>query len=258
MPEGDTIHRLARRMNAALGGHEIEVAEAPNPRSPLHGRASVLAGRALESAEARGKHLLAHFSDGLVLHSHLGMNGRWSITADGPSPYSNPWLRLASGGATATQRGGQTLRLISEGRTRNDPSLRRLGPDPLRSGFEVAAAAARLQSLGRGREIGEALLDQEIIAGIGNAIRVEALFQARVSPWRKVDELSSAELDAVVGENAEVMRIGLETGRRPSSIYGGGRRRCPACHGRIVSRGQGDDNRIAYWCPRCQPGPAPG
>ena len=105
--------------------------------------------------------------------------------------------------------------------------------------------------MGAGRQIGEAVLDQEIIAGVGNAIRIEALYRARVSPWRGVDELAADELAAVVDHSAEVMRIGLRTGRRPSSIYGG-RRACPACGGRIAARGQGDDNRIAYWCPSCQ------
>jgi endonuclease-8 len=251
MPEGDTIHRVARRMNAALAGRELDVAAAPNPRSPVHGRADELAGTTIVEAEAKGKHLLAHFSDGSVLHSHLGMNGRWSVRADGELVFRSPWLLLGAGGAVAAQRGGKTLRIVSEGRARNDPVLRRLGPDPLRPGFSSDRTAERLGLLGTGRQIGEALLDQQIIAGVGNAIRIEGLFRARVSPWRAVDDLSADELGATVDQSAEVMRIGLESGRRPSSIYGG-RRPCPACGGRISARGQGDDNRIAYWCPACQ------
>ena len=252
MPEGDTIHRVARRINAALADREIERSEAPNPRSPVHRRAGELAGRKLENAEAYGKHLLVHFEGGLVLHSHLGMNGRWSVQVDGDSRFTNPWLHLESGEAIAAQRGGKILRIVGEGKSRNDPVLRRLGPDPMRAGFDPSEAAGRLRSLGADREIGEALLDQGIIAGVGNAIRIEGLYRARVSPWRKVADLAAEELDRVVTENVEVMRIGLETGRRPSSIYGGRRRRCPSCGGPISSRGQGDDNRIAYWCPACQ------
>ena len=103
MPEGDTIHRAARRMDAALRGREMVLADAPNPRSPIHGRAKKLEGSVLERVEARGKHLLAHFSTGDVIHSHLGMNGRWFIAADGPDalrqavagPLLGPGHRLA-------------------------------------------------------------------------------------------------------------------------------------------------------------------
>ena len=253
MPEGDTIHLVAGRLNAALGGKRLELADAPNPRSPLHTRAAELGGATLEEAEAFGKHLVAHFSNGLALHSHLGMNGRWFVAADGRLPYGRPWLRLASGRAIASQNGGKILRLVSESRLRNDPGLRRLGPDPLRPGFERRDAVERLRRFGAGREIGDALLDQEIIAGIGNAIRVEGLFQARVSPWRKVEDLEASELELVVAENERVMRVSVAKGRRPRSIYranpGG---RCPRCGGPISSRGQGDDNRTAYWCAACQ------
>jgi endonuclease-8 len=253
MPEGDTIHRAAARINAALAGRVIELADAPNSRSPIHNRAGELQGQTLEQAEAFGKHLVAHFSGGQALHSHLGMNGKWFVTADGRLPYGKPWLRLASGRGIASQTGGKLLRIVSESRARNDPGLLRLGPDPLRAGFEVEAAAERLRRLGAGREIGDALLDQEIIGGIGNAIRVEALFQARLSPWRRVEELSDAELETVVEESRRVMQISIAKGRRPRAIYRTNRRGCPRCRGPVESRGQGDDNRTAYWCPRCQP-----
>jgi endonuclease VIII len=253
LPEGDTIHRAASRLNTALAGRTLELADAPNPRSPIFSRATELQGRTLESAEAFGKHLVAHFSGGLALHSHLGINGRWSIAADGRLPYGKPWLRLASGPAVASQNGGKILRVVSESRLRADPTLRRLGPDPLRPGFVVAEATERLRRLGAGREIGDALLDQEIIAGIGNAIRVEALFRARVSPWREVGDLDPAELELVVAENESLMRTSIAEGRRPRSIYrANGRGGCPACGGPVSTRGQGDDNRTAYWCPRCQ------
>ncbi len=179
MPEGDTIHLVAARINAALAGKRIELADAPNPRSPLHNRAAELQGATLEEVEAFGKHLVAHFSNELALHSHLGMNGRWFVTADGRLPYGRPWLRMAAGRAVASQNGGKILRIVSESRLRNDPGLRRLGPDPLRPGFDLAEAVERLRRLGAGREIGDALLDQGILAGVGNAIRVEALYEAR-------------------------------------------------------------------------------
>jgi endonuclease VIII len=253
MPEGDTIHRAAARINTALGGREIELAEAPNPRSPLHRRASELHGRMLEEAEARGKHLLVHFSGGVVVHTHLGMNGKVFVAADGRLPYGRPWLTLASGRAIAAQTGGKLLRLISETRARNDPALIQLGPDPLRPGFDAAAAASRLRELGRGREIGDGVLDQRIIAGVGNAIRNEALFRAHINPFRKIEELSNDELELVVAEHERVMRESMAKGRRPHSIYRADRRGCPGCGGPVSVQGQGDANRTAYWCRRCQP-----
>ena len=252
MPEGDTIHRTARRMETALGGREMVLADAPNPRSPIHGRAAELQGRVLERAEARGKHLLAHFSDGLALHSHLGMNGRWRIRADGRAPYGKPWLVLSSGRGVAAQSGGQILRLVSESRLRNDPVLARLGPDPLAPGFDLEAAAARLRSAGGRLEIGEALLDQSLVAGIGNAIRNGGLWAARISPWRRVGDLDPAEVERALHHCRRIMEIAVERGRRPESIYRAERRGCPRCGGPVSVRGQGDANRTSYWCPTCQ------
>jgi endonuclease-8 len=251
VPEGDTIHRAAQSLNTALAGKEIGLAEAPNPRSPLRRRASELQGRTLEEAEARGKHLLVHFSGDVVLHTHLGMNGKVFVAADGRLPYGKPWWTLASGRAIAAQTGAKLLRLTSETRARNDPSLMQLGPDPLRPDFDADAAVERLRRYGAGRDIGDVLLDQGIISGTGNAIRAEALFRARVSPFRAIDDLSEDELVLVVAENARVMRESLAKGRRPRAMYRA--RQCPTCGGRVSSRGQGDDNRTADWCPRCQP-----
>jgi endonuclease-8 len=250
--EGDTIHRAARRLDAVLGRRTIERGAAPSPRSPIHGRAAELEGRTLDRVEARGKHLIAGFSGGLALHSHLGVDGRWLIRANRRPPRGRPWLLLASGEAVAAQFGGKLLRLVSESRIRNDPALARLGPDPLAPGFELDAAAARLLRTGPGREVGDALLDQTIVAGVGNAIRNEACFRARISPWRPVGELGGAEADRLVAECRAVMEAGMATGRRPRSVYRQANRPCPRCGTAIRSRGQGDANRIAYWCPGCQ------
>jgi endonuclease VIII len=252
MAEGDTIHRTARRLNAALGGREIALAESPDPRSPVHRRAGELRGRTLERAEARGKHLLAHFSGGVVLHSHLGINGGWRVRGDGRIPYGKPWVLIGSGPAVAAQFGGKLLRLVSESRARNDPGLMQLGPDPLAPGFDAPSAARRLLDAGTGREVGDALLDQRVIAGIGNAIRVEALFRAGVDPWRHVDDLEPHEAESLVRESEGIMRTSLARGRRPRSIYRAARRGCPSCGGEISIAGQGEGNRPTYWCRRCQ------
>lgn len=252
MPEGDTIHRAAGRIGAALGGREIAVAEAPSPRSPLHNRASELTGRTLERAEARGKHLLLHFSGDRVVHSHLGMNGRWLVRADGRMPFGKPWLLLASGPGIAACTGGRILRLIGSARARNDPALLQLGPDPLGPGFDEGEAARRLLGSEPSERVGEALLDQSLIAGIGNVIRVEACHIARVDPWRRVGDLTADEALKLVRASRWIMETAIRRGSRPKRVYGGDRRPCPRCGGRVRARGQGDDNRITYWCEACQ------
>ncbi len=252
MPEGDTIHRIADRMRAALEGREIGRAETPDPRSPIHGRAGTLEGRTLESVEARGKHLIVHFSGNVALHSHLGINGSWRIFADGRLPFGKPWLLLASGRGVAGQFGGKLLRMVSESRIRNDPGLMQLGPDPLAAGFDQDAAARRLLASGADREVGDVLLDQRVIAGIGNAIRNEALYASRIDPWRRIGDLEPEEAEDLIRANQRVMQISIRRGRRPHNVYRADRRRCPSCGGRISVRAQGDANRATYWCPRCQ------
>ncbi len=252
MPEGDTIHRVARRINLALAGRELDMAAAPNPRSPVHHRADELRGRTLERAEAYGKHLLVEFSGGVVVHSHLGMNGRWRVSVEGDLIARNAWLAFGAGERAAAQTGGKLLRVVSRSRARNDPALVQLGPDPLRAGFDPEAAADRLRRMGSGREAGDALLDQSIIAGVGNALKSEAFFQSRIDPIRRVDSLSPDEATNLLEETQRIMRISVESGRRPHWVYRGERKRCPRCGERIEVRRQGDANRSTYWCRACQ------
>jgi len=252
MPEGDTIHRAARKIQTALGGRELALADAPSPRSPIHNRSGELAGAVLERAEARGKHLLLHFSGARVIHSHLGMNGRWFVRADGRLPHGKPWLVLASGRAIASQNGGKILRLVSASRARNDPALLQLGPDPLRPEYDPEEATARLLAYEPSAGVGEALNDQSLIAGIGNVIRIEACFLSKVNPWRTVGEINEDEARALVEATSWVMETSMKRGSRPKQIYGRSRQPCPRCGGRIRTHGQGDDNRITYWCEGCQ------
>jgi endonuclease-8 len=252
VPEGDTVHRIAERIGAALGGRRLERVAAPSPRSPLHSRTAALEGAILEAAEARGKHLLLRFAGGQVVHSHLGMSGRWFVRADGSQPLGRPWLVLAAGPWRAAQSGGRLLRLTSARRVRNDPALRRLGPDPLGSGFDEAAASRRLSGWEPSETVGVALLDQRLLAGVGNVIRIEACFAAAVSPWRRIGELSPEEADRLVASCRSIMSATVRTGHRPKRIYGAEMRPCPRCGERISRRGQGDANRTTSWCPGCQ------
>lgn len=255
MAEGDTIHRLARRMEAELGGKELTSVATPSPRSPLIRVALRLEGRTLEGAEARGKHLVVRFSDDLALRSHLRMSGAWHIYAAGErwrKSTNRAWLVLAADGVEAVQFDGPELELLRSSRLRGHPKLARLGPDLLADGFEPERGVSALRRAGQERELGEALLDQGLLAGIGNVFKSEGCFSARVSPWRRLGELEDGELRRVVASTAELMRNGLETGHREKRIYRRVRQPCPRCGMAIRSRGQGDDNRITYWCPGCQ------
>lgn len=250
MAEGDTILRLARRFEATLVGETIG-AGAPNPRGRAAG-IERLDGRRLERAEARGKHLLLGFGE-LSLHSHLGMSGGWHFYPRGGRwrrPRSAAWAVLCTEGWEAVQFGGPTLRVAPTSRLRHDPQVARLGPDILGETFEAERAIERMRS-DPTRGLGDALLDQSLVAGIGNIFKSEACFAAAVDPWRAIRELSDEELRHVLSTAQALMLEAVESGRHPHRIY---RRRgaCPRCHGPISSAGQGDANRTTYWCPRCQ------
>jgi endonuclease-8 len=259
MAEGDTVHRTAVRIAAALGDRPLLVAAAPNPRSPLRRqrqRLDSLVGRRIERVEARGKHLLVRFEDGLVLHGHQGMRGSWRIYRRGEPrqrPRDRAWVVLATEDAEAAEFGGPHLALLTAAELAREPRLRALGPDVLGEGFDVARGVAALRArAARERELGDALLDQNVIAGIGNIYKAEGCFAARVSPWRRLADCSDEELGRVVLETASLMRAGVETGRQPRDVYHRPGRPCPRCGGPISARGQGDANRTTYWCPNCQ------
>ena len=252
MAEGDTILRLARRFEATLLGEEV-TATAPNPRGKA-AKIERLGGRTLESVEAHGKHLMLGFGD-LSLHSHLGMSGGWHFYPPGARwrrPRSSAWAVLSDGEWDAVQFGGPTLRVTTTSRLRRDPQLVRLGPDILAEELDADAVVAAMRA-DPTRGLGDALLDQHLVAGIGNIFKSEACFAARVDPWRLVGDVSDEELRAVLTAAHEQMRAAVESGdRHRFRVYKRRQGACPSCRGPISSRGQGDANRTTYWCPRCQ------
>ncbi len=254
MAEGDSIVRMARLVESAFEGRTVESAEAPNPRSPLRAGASRLVGRRLDATETHGKHLLLRFDDDLVLHAHMGMVGGWYAYGPGRRwrrPRRSAWLILGLGEVELVQFGGPTLRLVRPAELNRDSRLALLGPDILGGEEAVAAAAANVSAAGP-VELGEALLNQRLVAGIGNIFKSEACFEAGVDPWRPVESFEPGRIASVVETAAAQMERGVETGRRPGRVYRRSGRPCPACGGAIRSRGQGDDNRTTYWCPACQ------
>lgn len=246
MPEGDALHRVAARLQP-LVGERLE-ASSPNPQGEATGVARAVDGRVLERVEAVGKHLLLHFEGGVVLRSHLRMNGRWRVGPRTGATRGRPWLVLRGGGFEATQWNGPVLTLERR-------PLRRLGPDLLADETDVAVVVSRLHSEPVWRLVGDALVDQRVVAGIGNMWLAEALWEARVSPWAVLGAVSDHELADALGWAREAMRAAVQGRRGPRAVYRRAGMGCRRCGTAIASRGLGDANRIAYWCPRCQPTP---
>ena len=247
MPEGDALHRIAVRLRV-LVGDRLEAAS-PHPRGEATGVAGAVDGRVLEAVDAVGKHLLLRFSGGVVVRSHLRMRGRWRIErrTGERAKTGRPWLVLTGREWVATQWNGPVL-------TFDTKPVRNLGPDLLAEDTDVGALVVRLRRVEQSRLVGEALVDQRVVGGIGNMWLAEALWQARTSPWLPLARVEDAQLGRALTWARDSMRASV-AGRRPArrSVYRRAGRPCPRCGEPIRSQGLGDANRTAYWCPRCQP-----
>lgn len=292
MAEGDTILRLARRIDRELAGRIVS-ARAPHPRGRAAG-VERLDGAILLAALARGKHLLLNFrlpaqttvpslpsSGGLItrsadedsarrdvgegreviLHSHLAMSGGWHLYRHGVCwrrPERSAWVVISTsdgsgGGIDLVQFGGPTLRLLRPEQARRDPALTSLGPDILApEPFDPDAVVRSLQAADQSTQLGEALLDQRLVAGIGNIFKSESCFAASLNPWRTLDQLSPEELLEVVRSVREMMHTAVDGTPRPRNVYRRAGEPCFRCGTRLKSRGQGLANRTTYWCPKCQ------
>ncbi|HVW17823.1 MAG TPA: DNA-formamidopyrimidine glycosylase family protein [Solirubrobacteraceae bacterium] len=257
MPEGDTIHHAARRIRPVLEGRVPDAIETPHPRLQGDRWPQRLAGRAVTDVSARGKHLLLRFEGGLAIHSHLRMTGAWAVHLPGERPRRGAhraWLRLRSGDAEVVQFDGPVLELLTEARLRLDPRLTGLGPDILDDELDLPEVLRRLRADDPTRPIGDALLDQRTIAGIGNMWKCEGCFLARVDPWRPTGEVGDEEVARIVELTRPGMLQSARDGRqdRHRVVYGAAGRPCPRCGEIVRRRGQGDGNRPTFWCPGCQ------
>jgi endonuclease-8 len=244
VPEGDSLYRAAARLQP-LVGQRLEV-ETPHPRARALRLAERLDGRRLERVEAVGKNLLLTFEGGLVLRSHLRMSGRWQLRPAGEARAGRPWLVLRGAEREGVLWNGPVLELGGR-------SVARLGPDLLADPPDLESIVANLRRE-PGRALGDALLDQRLVAGIGNVWKAEGLWRARLSPWLPVAAVTDDELRALLTGTAELMRASVAGARPSRQVYRLAGRPCPRCGTPIRSRGQGDDNRTAYWCPGCQRG----
>jgi len=261
MPEGNTIHRFARRHARDLAGRKVRVS---SPQGRFAAEAKRLDRRRFLGAEAYGKHLFHLWQGGLVVHVHLGMAGDfYRFEGKAPAPRATVRMRLSVPGITTDLIGPPTCKLISEEERRAIEA--RLGPDPLRSDADPERVWTELRR--RSRPIGDALLDQRVISGVGNIYRNEALFLAGIHPLRPSNRLTREEWRALWETITRLMRMGLREGRvatvdrreKPhersgrsarDAFYVYRRENCRRCGGAI--REFSLTGRRMWACPTCQ------
>jgi endonuclease VIII len=271
MPEGDTIFRSARAQRAALAGREILAVQTTVAQIRALGPQR-LVGQTVAAVEPRGKHLLHWFAPSdLALHTHMMMSGSWHLYGPGErwrKPRGLAKVVIEVPDAVAVCFSAPVCELLSRTQVERHPSIARLGPDALDVDTDLAEARRRLDALGA-LAIGEALLDQSVLAGVGNVYKVEVLFIHGVDPWTKVADVPPEQRAALLATAEELLKSNvahgtparITTGASPRGgprlhIYGKARRPCPRCATPIRIARLGEQARITYWCPRCQ-GPGP-
>lgn len=268
MPEGQISHRNARDLTRTLVGRPLVRVEAPAPRLAPQRLPERLAGDTPEAAQARGKHHILRFASGRILVSHLMMRGVWRVLPAAAVPWGRPDLVLATHDHQAVLYRCPRLRLLEPGAP-FPPALAALGPDLLDEDLDPARSAeAGMARADPARQVGDALMDQRLVAGIGNVYKSETCFLAGIDPWRSVATLTADERARVGEIGARLLADGVRqderigTYRRPGTppgvptrgkwVYGRAGKPCRRCGTVIRSRGQGDANRTTYWCPVCQ------
>jgi endonuclease-8 len=271
MPEGHTVHRHARQLGAALAGHPVSL---DSPQGRFAAGAAALDGTVLRRAEAWGKHLLLRFDEPAGadrwVHVHLGLFGRWALgTGEPPAPRGALRLRLVGGPPGerrwAELRGPTACRLLDDaGRAH---LLARLGPDPLRRDADPDLAHARLAR--SRRPVAALLMDQEVVAGVGNVYRAEALFRARLHPDVPGAAVGAERWQELWEDLVVLMRAGVRSGRIVTTeredrerrtgparrsdahyVYRRHGRPCRRCGTAVQVREL--LGRRLYWCPACQ------
>lgn len=264
MPEGDTIFRAATALRKVLAGNVLTGA-----RSPLAGLANAkLIGLRVTRVDSLGKNLLIEFEDGRVLRTHMRMTGSWHIYRPGERWWKPEHLArvvLETQKFVAVCFNAPVVELLPAGGREQSAALAGLGPDILAPEFDLAGALGRYRARGE-MPLGEALLDQGLVAGIGNIYKSETLFVCGTNPFGTVAELSEPRLKRILLKARGLMSANLHnTGRTttralPGSsafwVYKRSGKPCLRCGTRIEMKRQGEQARSTYWCPRCQAGEA--
>ncbi len=258
MPEGDTIHYAANRIRPVLEGHVPDEIRTPHPRFARDRWPDRLRGRPVTGVDAHGKHLFLRFDGDLVIHSHLRMTGSWGVHPVGTRWKRAPrraWLVVRVGDVEVVEFDGPILELMTSMRARTDQRIAGLGPDILATGgLDEGRFLRRLREDDPTRSIGDALLDQRTIAGLGTVWRTEACWAARIDPHRPTGKVGDHEVLEAVRNVRPRMQLSARTGTeaRERACYGRRGRPCERCGTKIRSGHLGDDNRPAFWCPGCQ------
>lgn len=268
MPEGHTLFRLARDLRETFAGQHITVS---SPQGRFADAAELLNGRVMDDAQSWGKHLFVEFDNDQIVHVHLGLYGSFEITTGpAPAPVGQVRLRFSTPKAYADLRGATTCDLITS--VEQEIICARLGPDPLRPDAQPAHAWAKIHR--SQRPIGALLMDQSVLAGVGNVYRAEALFRNRIDPMRPGASLRRGQFDALWADLVDLLAEGVRVGRidtvRPEHtpeamgrdprkddhggevyVYRRTSQPCHVCNSAV--RTAELEGRNLFWCPRCQP-----
>ena len=274
MPEGDTIFRAARTLHRALAGKAVIRFDSVFPALTRVHVDSPLTAQSVEAVSAAGKHLLMRFSGGMILRTHMRMNGSWHIYRPG-----EPWQRpkrdmrivLATADFVAVGFNIPVAEFISTRNLERHQELRTLGPDLLAPAFDHEEALRRMRER-PAQPIAEVLLNQRVMAGIGNVYKSEVLFSCRVNPFRSVGDIQEDALNCLVTTGRKFLLANVHTPLAPMTTYTGFRRTtgrdnsnerlwvygrvglpCRRCRTPIQLKKQGPAARLTYWCPTCQP-----
>jgi endonuclease-8 len=273
VPEGDTIYRAARALDKALRGHTVTEFDSVYPALTRVAEDRPIVGRTIEEVSARGKHLLIGFSGDLVLRTHMRMNGSWHLYRPGvrwQRPARDMRVLVATANAVAVGFNIPIAELLTARQLARHAGLSALGPDLLGATFDMDEVVRRARVHSHAA-IADVLVNQRVVAGIGNVFKAEILFLAGIHPFtlicvlrdddlRRVVAIARKQLAANVMTRAQTLRpsIGRTTtgSLDPNSrlwVYGRSGKACRRCGATIQARKTGLDARLTYWCPHCQP-----
>jgi endonuclease-8 len=249
MPEGDTILRTARTLQAAIGGQRVTRFESVLPKLERVDYDTPLAGRTVEKVEAEGKWLLIYFSGDLILLTHMLMSGSWHIYRPGERwqrPRGDMRIVIETDAMVAVAFRVPVAEFHTARSLARRPGFNQLGPSALAESFDAETAIANLASRPE-TELGLALLDQRLMAGVGNLFKNEVAFACGISPFRAVGTLSRMQLEELVATSRRLLQA-----RPVPNVYGRAGEPCRRCGTPIRSAKHRADGRVSFWCPTCQ------
>jgi endonuclease-8 len=278
MPEGDTIFRAARALNQALAGRVVTGFETGVAKLARVNDDSPAVGRVVERVESRGKWLLIYFSGDLILVTHMLMSGSWHLYRAGERwrlARSKMRVVIRTDAWEAVLFNAQIAEFHTARSLERSSQVPKLGPDVLSDEFTVDGGVARLEAYAREypeAEVGVVLLNQRVIAGLGNVYKSEVAFAAAVNPWRAMRTVTRGEMEKMVEFSLRYMKANVVDGKGDGIVtYAGNRRtthrmdkeerlwvygrqgqECRRCGAAVMMRKQGEQARVTYWCPECQ------